>query len=219
MEQIGDQIYQVLNNRKLTANAFILTFPKSRATFVAGQHFNLSTIGEHIVREYSIYNSEKSDNLEILVKEVEGGYFSPKLKCLEKGDCVKIDGPFGRFCLDTKNKDSHKHVFIASGTGIAPFHSMIKSYPEIDYHVIHGVRYANEGYEKEEYEKDRYTLCTSRDIRGDFNGRLTQYLKRACFGNQTCFYLCGNYEMIYDAKEIIMNKGFDGENIATEVYF
>jgi len=219
MEQIGDQIYRVLNSRRLTADTFILTFPQSRAAFVAGQHVNLSLIDEHIVREYSIYNSEESANLEVLVKEVEGGYFSPKLRCLKKGDCVRIDGPFGGFCLDRKNKDSHKHVLIASGTGIAPFHSMIKSNPGIDYHVIHGVRHANEGYEKEEYEKSRYTLCTSRDTTGDFSGRLTGYLEQTCFGTKTCFYLCGNSEMIYDAKEIIKNKGFEAESIASEVYF
>jgi len=77
---------------------------------------------------------------------------------------------------------------------------MVKSYSEIAYHVIHGVRDITEAYEKEDYEPKRYTVCTSRDDKGDFSGRLTEYLKQTDFNANLCFYLCGNNEMIYDAK-------------------
>jgi ferredoxin-NADP reductase len=176
-------------------------------------------MGDYQNREYSIYSSEENKNLEILVKEVEGGYFSPKLKHLKPGDLVEVHGPFGKFNLDTKKQHTHKHVFIASGTGIAPFHSMIKSYPNIDYQLIHGVRYASEGYEKAEYENNRYALCTSRDNRSDFKGRLTEYLKQTNFEKNTCFYLCGNSDMIFDSMEILKEKGFDREDVNVEVYF
>ena len=211
--------YEIENIRSLTESTFVLSLSKCRFKFVAGQHINLSIIGEHLSREYSIYSSEESENLEILVKEVEGGYFSPKIKYLKNGDFVQVRGPFGRFRLDDKRMDTHKHVFIASGTGIAPFHSMAKSYPEINFQVIHGVRYAEDAYEKEDYGENRYTLCTSRDDKGDFNGRLTEYLKQVDFDINSCFYLCGNGEMTYDAKEILKDKGFDSESINLEVYF
>ena len=79
--------------------------------------------------------------------------------------------------------------------------------------------YGSEAKLKEAYKKNSYTLCTSRDDKGDFAGRLTGYLKKAEFGTKTCFYICGSNEMIYDAKEIIENKGFDRTNIYSEVYF
>ena len=217
--QIDTQFYKVIALRCLSENTFVLSLPKSRFKFKAGQHISLSIMGDYQSREYSIYSAEEGKNLEVLVKEVEGGYFSPKLKDLKPGDLVEVHGPFGKFGLDKKKLSTHKHVFIASGTGIAPFHSIVKSNPGLNYHLIHGVRYSNEGYEKEEYQRNRYTMCVSRDDRGDFKGRLTAYLKKTGFDKNTCFYLCGNSDMIFDAMEILKNKGFDRDSVTVEVYF
>ncbi len=217
--QIDTNYYKVKKLRSLTENTFVLTLPKSRFKYKAGQHISLSIKGDYQSREYSIYSAENGENLEVLVKEVAGGYFSPKLKHLKKGEFVEVHGPFGKFGLDEKKLNSHKHVFIASGTGIAPFHSMVESNPELDYHVIHGVRFANEAYEKDDYRKDRITVCASRDEKADFKGRLTEYLKTAEFSKNTAFYLCGNSDMIFDAMEILTEKGFDREDVYVEVYF
>ncbi|MCY1722690.1 FAD-binding oxidoreductase [Prolixibacteraceae bacterium Z1-6] len=217
--QLDTNYYKVIGIRNLSEHTFVLSLPKSRFKFEAGQHVSLSISGDYQSREYSIYSAEEDENLEVLVKEVDGGYFSPKLKHLKIGDMVEVHGPFGKFGLDQKNKESNKHVFIASGTGIAPFHSIIKSTPNLDYHLIHGVRTIEEGYEREEYDADRLTLCTSRDKRGDFHGRLTEYLKKTNFDKNTCFYLCGNSDMIFDSMEILSDKGFGRENITVEVYF
>ncbi len=217
--QIDTNYYKVIGIRNLTEHTFVLTLPRSRFKFVAGQHISLSIAGDYQSREYSIYSAEEGENLEVLIKEVEGGYFSPKLKHLKVGDMVEVHGPFGKFGLDEKHRDSHKHVFIASGTGIAPFHSMVKSYNDLDYEVILGIRYAEEAYEKEDYNLDKFTVCASRDKNGDFKGRLTEYLKKAEFDTNTCFYLCGNSDMIFDAMEILSDKGFGRENVNVEVYF
>lgn len=217
--QIDTNYYKVLDLRQLTENTFILSLPKSRFKFIAGQHISLSIMGDYQSREYSIYSAEEGDNLEILVKEVEGGYFSPKLKHLKIDDMVEVHGPFGKFGLDEKKRDTHQHVFIASGTGIAPFHSVVKSVPGLNYKVILGVRYTSEAYEIEHYERERFTVCASRDEKGDFNGRLTEYLKKTDFVKHTCFYLCGNSDMIFDAMEILKSKGFDRESVTVEVYF
>ena len=217
--QIDTHYYKVAELRSLTENTFVLSLPKSRFKFEAGQHISLSIMGDYQSREYSIYSAEESDNLEILVKEVEGGYFSPKLKHLKIGDLVEVHGPFGKFGLDEKKRDTHQHVFIASGTGIAPFHSMVKTNSGLNYQLIHGVRYLNEAYEIGEYELDRVVVCTSRDEKGDFHGRLTDYLKKTDFARNTCFYLCGNSDMIFDAMEILKSKGFDRDSVTVEVYF
>jgi ferredoxin-NADP reductase len=217
--QIDANYYKVEEIRQLTENTFILSLPKSRFKFVAGQHISLSIKGDYQSREYSIYSAEENDNLEILVKEVEGGYFSPKLKHLKVGEMVEVHGPFGKFGLDEKKRETHQHIFIASGTGIAPFHSMVKSFPGLNYKLIHGVRYANEAYEIEDYDRRKFTVCASRDDKGDFKGRLTEYLKKENFEKNTCFYLCGNSDMIFDAMEILKGKGFDRESVTVEVYF
>jgi len=217
--QIDSNYYKVENLRQLTENTFVLSLPKSRFKFVAGQHVSLSIMGDYQSREYSIYSAEESNNLEVLIKEVEGGYFSPKLKHLKPGDVVEVHGPFGKFGLDEKKRETHQHIFIASGTGIAPFHSMVKSFPGLNYKVIHGVRYANEAYEIQNYDKSRFTVCSSRDDKGDFKGRLTEYIKTIDFDKNSCFYLCGNSDMIFDAMEILKEKGFERDSVTVEVYF
>jgi ferredoxin--NADP+ reductase/benzoate/toluate 1,2-dioxygenase reductase subunit len=217
--KIDESFYKVKEVRRLTDETFSLRLPKSRFTFKAGQHISLGIQGDYQSREYSIYSGEKDEHLEVLVKEVKEGYFSPKLSHLKPGDLVEVNGPFGKFRIDEKKVNDHKFVFIASGTGIAPFRSMVRTYPQLDYHVVHGVRYGHEAYDKDEYAPERHILCTTGDKTGQVHGRLTKYLKKTTFDKTTQFYLCGNSNMIFDALELLKDKGFDRDQIHCEVYF
>ena len=217
--KIDESFYKIEEVRHLTDETFSLKLPKARFPFKAGQHLSLGIHGDYQSREYSIYSSENDQNLEVLVKEVVNGYFTPKLRKLKAGDLVEIHGPFGNFGMKAAEVPTGKFVFIASGTGIAPFRSIVRTYPEIDYTLIHGVRYVKEAYDREQYADDRYILCTSRDSNGTYQGRLTGYLIDCVFAPGTQFYLCGNSDMIFDALEILKEKGFDREHIHCEVYF
>jgi ferredoxin--NADP+ reductase len=217
--KIDESFYKLEEIRPLTNETFSLKLPKARFAFKAGQHLSLGIHGDYQSREYSIYSSESDHNLEVLVKEIDHGYFTPKLRKLKAGDLVEVHGPFGNFGMETEAARSGKFVFIASGTGIAPFRSMVRTYPEMDYTLIHGVRNANEAYDRSEYASDRYVLCTSRDSQGTYQGRLTGYLVNCTFAPETHFYLCGNSDMIFDALEILKDKGFEREQIHCEVYF
>jgi len=217
--KIDKSFYRIEEVRKLTDETFSLKLPKTRFVFKAGQHISLGIYGDYQSREYSIYSGTDDNNLEVLVKEVENGYFTPKLSKLKVGDLVEIHGPFGKFGIKSQAAKTGKFVFIASGTGIAPFRSIVRSYPELDYTLIHGVRYSTEAYDRHEYTSDRYILCSSRDKKGTYHGRLTGYLKDCIFSPETHFYLCGNSDMIFDALEILKQKGFDSEQIHCEVYF
>lgn len=217
--KIDTSFYRISEIRQLTESTFVLSMPRCRFTFRPGQHISVSIKGDYQTREYSIYSGNNDEALEILVKEVEGGYFSPKLKGLKPGDYLEVHGPFGKFGLVQKKLDTHKHVFIASGTGIAPFHSMVRSVPGLDYQLVHGVRYPTEAYERDHYDEERYVLCTTRDPENNFHGRVTDYLRQTDFKPETAFYLCGNSDMIFDAMEILKEKGFQREDITVEVYF
>ncbi len=217
--KIDESFYKIEEIRHLTGETFSLKLPKARFEFKAGQHLSLGIHGDYQSREYSIYSGENDENLEVLVKEVDHGYFTPKLRKLKSGDLVEIHGPFGKFGMEPKAAETGKFVFIASGTGIAPFRSMVRTYPEMDYTLIHGVKHANEAYDPNEYASDRYILCTSRDPKGTYHGRLTGYLKNCTFAPETDFYLCGNSDMIFDALEILKEKGFERDQIHCEVYF
>lgn len=217
--KIDESFYKIEEIRHLTGETFSLKLPRARFPFQAGQHLSLGIHGDYQSREYSIYSGENDANLEVLVKEVDNGYFTPKLRKLNAGDLVEIHGPFGKFGMEAKAAGTGKFVFIASGTGIAPFRSMVRTYPEIDYTLIHGVRLATEAYDRHEYAADRYVLCTSRDTNGTYQGRVTGYLKNCTFAPETDFYLCGNSDMIFDALEILKEKGFERDQIHCEVYF
>ena len=176
-------------------------------------------MGELDQREYSVYSGENDDFLEILVREVIDGRVSQELKRCKPGQLLQVNGPFGTFGLEKFDMFSRKLVFIASGTGIAPFHSFVKSYPGIDYILIHGVRYNKEAYEKDDYDPRRYILCTSKESNGGHKGRVTRFLPSYPVDHDMLFYMCGNNNMIYEAYHILRDKGIPDENIFTEVYF
>jgi len=130
-----------------------------------------------------------------------------------------IEGPAGFFILDEALKNGHPLLFIATGTGISPFHSFVRSFPELNYTILHGVHFADEAYGKDAFNPARYCLCTSREEKGDYFGRVTYYLKEHPVASGTICYLCGNSEMIDEVTEILEAGHIPPEHIRTEVFF
>ena len=212
-------LHKIMQIRFLTENTFVLRVDRGKMEFKAGQHIIVGLEGELNHREYSIYSGENDDYLEILVREVPEGNVSQQLKSCKPGQLLQVNGPFGSFGLEKFDMFSRKFVFIASGTGISPFHSFVRSYPGIDYVLIHGVRYKAEAYEKKDYDPRRYLLCTSKEINGGRKGRVTSFLPGYHVDKEMLFYLCGNNNMIYEVFHILDDKGIPVDNIFTEVYF
>jgi ferredoxin/flavodoxin---NADP+ reductase len=211
-------LFPIKEVRPLTNETFVLVTARNGMDFIPGQRVKINLMYDDIKRPYSIYSGNNSDRLEFLIREVPNGSLTPRLKPLCPGDKLEIIGPNGHFSLHKTNSMEGKHLFIASGTGIAPFHSMIQSHPGLNYKLLHGVGYANDAYEKESYDPSRIVVCTSRDNLGNYKGRVTGYLKE----NDEEFdhvYLCGNSHMIADATEILLKKGYHRNQIHTEIYF
>ncbi len=127
--------------------------------FQPGQYATLwlTHRGKTTPRPYSIASSpSESRVLEFYINLVDSGHLTPSfwnpevLRSLNQRDAdtqLMISGPKGRFLLDPQ--DSRDLVFVASGTGLAPFMSMIRKLNE-DYlrspltfrrrsiYVIHG---------------------------------------------------------------------------------
>ncbi|MCF8367475.1 MAG: hypothetical protein K9G76_00440 [Bacteroidales bacterium] len=219
METIINNKYKVQSVRDLTDSTYVVRINRYGMQFKAGQNLNLGLAGDTEKRDYSIYSGINDDYLEILVKEVDEGLVSKKLKRLNPGDQLEVDGPFGFFTIKEEDENSRKFLFIASGTGIAPFHSIMRSHPGIDFKIIHGIRYSNEAYEKTHYPKGNYISCVSQDKKGDFIGRVTDYVKQNPVNKDTLIYLCGNVNMIYDVFDILKEQGVPSENLHAEVYF
>ena len=216
---VSTEFHKIRQIRFLTEETFVLRFDRGNIQFKAGQHIIVGLKGELDQREYSLYSGENDDYLEILVREVLTGNVTPKLKQSKPGQLLQVNGPFGSFGLETFDMFSRKLVFIASGTGISPFHSFVKSYPGINYTLIHGVRYNAEAYERNDYDPGRYILCTSKENNGGHKGRVTRFIPGYPVDNEMLFYVCGNNNMIYEVNHILRDKGLPDENIFTEVYF
>lgn len=132
---------------------------------------------------------------------------------------IEIEGPRGFFILDEKVKAGYPVLFIASGTGISPFHSFVTSFKYLNYKLLHGVHFADEAYGKDAFDPQRYCLCTSREENAGYFGRVSYYLKEHPVSSDTVCYLCGNSNMIEDVTNILENYGVSAENIRTEVFF
>lgn len=219
IEEKAVKEFTVQEVRHLTDTAYVLRFDRNGMAFKAGQHLLIGAKGDPEPREYSIYSGENEDYIEVLIKEVEDGHTSKLLKNLTPGAALNVHGPNGFFMTNAKPPTGKKFLFIASGTGISPFHSFIKTYPRSNYKVIHGVRTKNEAYDKDHYNEGSFVACTSRDESGDYYGRITDYLLEQNFEPDLLVYLCGNSNMILDAIDILTAKGLKYEQIFTEVYF
>lgn len=218
--KISTKLHEILEMRHLNDSTFIVKLEKNNLEFKAGQHINVGPANSIHTREYSIYSGENDDYLEILVKEVSDGFISPVLKKQLPGNMLVVEEPVGYFSLPVKEKPEEKLLFIASGTGISPFHSFIKSNPELNYTLIHGIRDNSERYEADFYEPSRYISCTSRQKSDNsYFGRVTNWLEEHPVDARTRCYLCGNSSMIHDVYDILEAQGVPSEKIHAEVYF
>lgn len=206
--------------RNLTDSTYVLRLERGDFKFKAGQFCNVKIKDGDTSREYSMYGGELDPYIELLIKEVKDGDFSPLLKRLKPGQMVSLDEPYDEnFTLALPVSPQQKYLFIASGTGIAPFHSYVRTYKNLDYQIWHGIRQANETYDQQDYAADRYVSCVSQGDGGNFKGRVTDYLKTQAVAADTKVYLCGNANMVFEVVDILRSRGFNDENIYTELFF
>ena len=213
----------VTSIRTLSASAYVLRLERGALAFEPGQYVTLGLAGSTARREYSIYSGCDDPFLEVLIKQVEGGSVSRHLARLQPGAVLECDGPFGYFTIPEPRR-AQPLLFIASGTGIAPFRCFARSYPGLDYRLLHGIRSTAERYDCTEYPLDRYLACVSREPDAGapaqgYRGRVTAYLRNHPVAPGTACYLCGNSAMIFEAFDILKKQGAASADLFAEVYF
>jgi ferredoxin--NADP+ reductase len=117
--------------------------------------------GGFIRRAYSVASaSHEREYLEFYIVQVRSGQLTPRLFALNVGDRVWL-GPkvTGMFTLDQVPADQHL-VFVATGTGLAPYISMIRTHLAADqarrFAVLHGARTSLDlGYRTELFQMQR----------------------------------------------------------------
>jgi ferredoxin--NADP+ reductase len=209
--------------------------------FQPGQYATLGLMGDagKLIRRPMSVSSSADDlsEYEFFIRLVEQGEFTPLLWRRAVGDAINITGPKGKFLLQ---EDGRRCLFVASGTGLAPFISMIETLrgrgEARDIVLLHGVSYENDlawRQQLEELEASegfplRYVATISRpqhhpDWTG-CTGRVetiveSQLDAHGLTPDDTTIYVCGNPEMITAVEELAAARGFSPEQVRKELYW
>lgn len=186
-----------------------------------------------IVRAYSIASSSKSrDYVELYVTLVRSGAFTPRLWQLQTGDRLWL-GPKakGLFTLEGVGTDSDI-VLIGTGTGLAPYISMIHDYHRCNtgrrFVVVHGARYERDlGYRKElealqcecrtmvyvptvsRPEEDSQWLGHTGRVQSVVSDGTLEKVLGGVFSPKTAHvFVSGSPEMVEDMERVFYKRGF-----------
>ncbi len=193
-------------------------------TFKAGQFLSFEVGRDEkqrtIIRPYSIASPPgRPDVLTLLFNLVPGGPGSTYLFSLKEGDVARFKGPTGAFYL--RDDPARDHLFVATGTGIAPIRAMLLALFERDaagsVTLYWGLRSRRDLYWQDEltawaqaHPKFTFITTLSRPEDGwhGERGRVTRLVEeRIASVHNLAVYLCGNSGMIQDVTAILQKKG------------
>jgi NAD(P)H-flavin reductase len=185
--------------------------------FEPGQRIRLS-IGEH-ERDYSIVSSPQESELALCIRMVAGGKLSVLLSVADIGTLLSVNGPHGYFTYKPSQRPT---VFVATGTGIAPFCSMARS-GITGFTLLHGVSLPDDMYYASQFRQSaqKYIPCltgTNKLPPNTFKGGVTEYLDQHLTPGTYDFYLCGRSEMIRDVT-LLIDERFPGSLVYTEQFY
>ncbi|MCS7109428.1 MAG: FAD-binding oxidoreductase [Candidatus Micrarchaeota archaeon] len=204
--------------------------------FKPGQFVNLYIQRENeplLARPYSIASSPlNKDYLELTIKIIPNGRFTPRVAALKVGDVVKIGGPFGKFFFldEEKMKDI---ILIGGGCGITPFISMIRYVAEKNLDIkltyfysartMDSILYKNELESIARSHKNIKVIFTcTREESKSWNGErgrinIDMIKKYVDIKDENKYYmLCGPPEMIKSLVEQLKSAGIKEEKILHE---
>jgi ferredoxin-NADP reductase len=175
--------------------------------FIPGQYLRFLMDGYQ--RDYTLINAAASKTLDICVALVRDGRFSRDVVNLAIGDPMTASGPHGHFIF---RADGHPPVFVATGTGVAPFVAFSRAGISGAL-LLHGVSTPDRLIYADPLDSllRTYVPCISRSITAGtpssvFPGRVTGYLDHRLADGKYDFYLCGRRAMIRDATAVIDNR-------------
>lgn len=208
----------VIGRSWLTPSTFELRLRRpSGFGFRAGQRIRIRMDNQE--RDYSMACGPDAKNLAFCIRHVLKGDVSASLATIPIGSEIGFEGPLGYFYFQPSPLGA---VFIATGTGIAPFLSMAKDGVK-DFTLFHGVRTPEELYYTEELRRSAacYVPCLStRDatVPDAHIGRVTAVVRNHLPDGDHDFYLCGRREMIQDMILLIDEK-FPASRVYSEIFF
>jgi ferredoxin-NADP reductase len=206
-----------------------------RFGFVPGQWLSLKTNqpnGEEITRAYSIASPpENEKRFALCLNRVQDGFMSNFLCDMKEGETIRCQGPFGDFILRPPLRDT---IFIATGTGIAPFRSMLHwlladpaRHQQKHFWLLFGSRYETDIYYHDDFRRlaehtnFHYLPTLSRgapEWQG-LRGYVQEYVPGIVQGRADMnAYICGLDKMIKANRDLLKGLGWGRKSIVYEKY-
>ncbi len=239
---------RVVENRRLNEYLTSLIIEVELDGYESGQfvRIGLRDGDEVIARPYSLVNTPQESHLEVYFNIVEEGPLSPRLFALAAGDEVLVsDRPSGFLTISEVPPTKHLWM-IATGTGIGPFLSILKSdaaWQKFDNLILcYSVSYAEElAYQDligqiagRRGEQFRYASIVTRESHDGGlgkrvpsimqDGSLEQFIGFEINADNSHVMMCGSADMITDVSATLVDRGMqkhrrrDPGHFTTEKY-
>ncbi len=184
-------------------------------------------------RSYSIASAPLQNTFELCVVLKEDGAATPLLFEMKTGEMISFTQPLGGFVLPQDLHSDMNICMICTGTGVAPFRSMIQylvqhNWPVGKVELVFGCRtqsdllYRNEWEELQKKEsRFTYTPVLSREKWSGLSGYVHQvFLQNPRYMNKEhqLFYICGWKQMVKEAKNHLKDMGYSRKEIFFELY-
>ena len=198
--------------------------------FKPGQFVSVKHVvdGREITRAYSIASQPGGNHFALCLNRIENGLVSKYLFELEPGAEIEMGGALGYFTLRNPQRDA---LFVATGTGVAPFRSMLLQHlPEVGRKItlLMGCRFPRGLMYREELDQlaqDHPHFSFAPTVtRPDESwrgraGRVQAHLDEVLDDRRDIdVYICGLKEMVDDVRSRLKQKGFDRKQIIYEKY-
>jgi ferredoxin--NADP+ reductase len=216
---------KVVENQRWTDALFSLKVEGAPLPFEAGQFVRiaLDVGGERIARPFSFVNPPSQPVHEFYGIVVPEGPLSPRLARLQRGDTLYVASNPAGFLVLSEVPDARTLWLISTGTGIAPFLSMLqdgtcwKRFENVV--LVHAVRHASELVYQDmigAIPRLKYVRIVSREAAaGALSGRIPAALRdgrlEAAAGlaldQASHVMLCGNPAMVEDTQKLLATRG------------
>ena len=202
--------------------------PENMPAFIAGQFVAIALEEGGTERSYSIASQPGSKELELCIALKPDGYMSPALFAMQVGDTVFLSEPRGSFTLP----DAQNEVcLICTGTGIAPFRSMILDAlhkgDTRKFYLVSGNRLKQDALYHDEmlqltasHSNFRYLPVLSREEYPGFAHGYVHPVYETIFadGRDATFMVCGWTAMLSEARRRLKAMGYNRRQYHFEQY-
>ena len=240
---------EIIEKKQWCEALFSLTIRTEPLNFKAGQFIliGLDKGDTVLYRPYSLVNTPDDTLVEVHFNIVKEGSLSPQLADLKPGDSIQVSNrPSGLLTLEQTPDVANLWLF-ATGTGVGPFLSILKTAEPWQRFEKVVLCYAVKTLEGMAYRKDFEALSSrypkqfcfipfiTREVaEGTVNCRVTTYLETGelekhagltLSPNDNHVMLCGNANMINDMTTLLEDKGLrlhsrqESGQIAIEKYY